>query len=347
MISVLTKLSNNSLMWQLRYRILIFLVRFMKPWGIQVESTTFCNLRCVFCERSSSNRKNSSLDLEKFVAFIKPQDFLKFPGFGFSVDLTRTGEPLLNENLLRMVHHVKQGGGRCGFTSNFLLADKRKAKELLDSGLDYIGISLDAADRHLYETVRRGAQFHRLVENISTFVSQRNELHKKSPSLSIMCTVSNDNIVSEMPKVVKLASDLGITKIRFQTAARVDGEPYNPNSLENFQNYFRDALQIARNNGISLETSALVNKRRCCIPFYPFVTVEGYILPCCWITQMMSHGDQITLSFGNVFQEDLLNIWFSDAYINFRKRVLSGNFPSICLNCPVVDIPKDGNDAGG
>ncbi len=332
---VLDKLIFNNLrIGRLFLKMVVILLKFMKPPYIQVESTTRCNLRCEFCERSTRAGKGSDLDLGKFTSFIRGGGFFR-PRF--TIDLTGVGEPLLNKNLLQMIRCVKETGGWCGFTSNFLLIDEAKAEELIASGLDYIYISLDAASKNLYENMRKGADFGRLMRNISTFITQKRRLQARKPSLSFLSTVTESN-GGEILALIKLAADAGVGKVNFQSAGKVHEKPYDPTEIEDFEGLLNDALKLSKERGVTIDTHFLTGKRKWCLPVIPFIAVEGCVLPCCWATQIMPREEYIELSFGNAFEEDFSKIWSSPAYVDFRKKILLGDYPSTCGNCPVVDV---------
>jgi MoaA/NifB/PqqE/SkfB family radical SAM enzyme len=85
------------------------------PFVIQVEPTTSCNLKCVFCPINDKtiSIKKETMKLKTFMKMVDqcrefPQaiKFLRFIGIG---------EPLLNKDLPEMISYAKQSGGGGGY----------------------------------------------------------------------------------------------------------------------------------------------------------------------------------------------------------------------------------------
>ncbi len=57
------------------------------------------------------------------------------------------------------------------------------------------------------------------------------------------------------------------------------------------------------------------------------IFLDGSVVPCCY-------DDQGKIIFGNIFKQDVLEIWNSPISFNFRSNVHKGNPPQFCLdNC--------------
>ena len=75
------------------------------------------------------------------------------------IDLTGSGEPLMNKNLDQMVRIAKDSGCRVGFSTNGVLLTPDRFDGLLDAGLDWVAFSIDAATSETYQKIRIGASF--------------------------------------------------------------------------------------------------------------------------------------------------------------------------------------------
>jgi MoaA/NifB/PqqE/SkfB family radical SAM enzyme len=76
-----------------------------KPYLLYVDPTSFCNLRCPFCETvmQTDSREKKQLLVEDF------DHILEHIGeYLFEISFFNWGEPLLNHNLPKMVKHAKQ-----------------------------------------------------------------------------------------------------------------------------------------------------------------------------------------------------------------------------------------------
>ena len=68
-------------------------------------------------------------------------------------------EPLLDPLLFERIKYAKSKGLRVMFNSNGCLLTEEKINALLDSGLDSITFSFDAATKETYEKTRVGGDF--------------------------------------------------------------------------------------------------------------------------------------------------------------------------------------------
>lgn len=76
------------------------------------------------------------------------------------------GEPLLNPNVVSMVKHAKSNGLTVEVVSNFTLADLNLLESLVESQLDYLGVSMVAASPQVFERIRAGAKFEDVINNV-------------------------------------------------------------------------------------------------------------------------------------------------------------------------------------
>ncbi|MGE5253992.1 MAG: radical SAM protein, partial [Planctomycetaceae bacterium] len=152
----------------------------MLPKTLYLEVTNRCNLRCRGCIRYRGGWESErDLSLEEFLRITD-----QLPDLERAV-LHGIGEPLLNRDLPAMIHHLKGRPVTVLFNSNGLLLDEKKQHELIDSGLDELRVSLDAASPEGYKALRNSRQFDRLVENLRTMASRLKSCGLKRPKLSL------------------------------------------------------------------------------------------------------------------------------------------------------------------
>jgi radical SAM protein with 4Fe4S-binding SPASM domain len=125
-------------------RCLIYYRRLDFPDRIDIETTTYCNLRCSFCPNSKYPRgllKNKKLmDLGLFNKIIDELTELKFRG---SLILAFYGEPLTDKRMPNLIRSIKDKlpKSRVIIYSNGTLLTIELYKELVESGIDIISIS--------------------------------------------------------------------------------------------------------------------------------------------------------------------------------------------------------------
>lgn len=169
---------------------------------LQVEPTLRCNLRCVMCPWLELRAEAGDMVWETFqrlVPYLRSADGL---------DLTGGGEPLVQPRLVDMVRAGKQAGCTVGFSTNGVLLDAQARSLLLGAGVDWVALSLDAAVPETYASIRPGASFDAVVENIARLA----DAGRGAPSLSIFFVMMRQN-VHELPTLVSLASQAGVRQI--------------------------------------------------------------------------------------------------------------------------------------
>ena len=126
-----------------------------KLW--QIESSIACNLNCVMCpwkdERTQSFKTGDMA--EEIWEALRPY----LPETA-SVDFTGGGEPLLHPNLVAWIREANAAGCRTGFLTNGLILNREKSLQFIQSGIDWIGFSMDGATAAVCETRRLCCTLH-------------------------------------------------------------------------------------------------------------------------------------------------------------------------------------------
>lgn len=155
------------------------------PLHLDIEATSYCNLKCTFCDRQILVDKGmlGSMDMELFRHILNQFDEeQRLWGVKFSY----RGEPLLNKNIPEMIRYAKQRGVLdIYFNTNAMLLTEERCRAIIESGLDRISISLDGIEKDSYEAVRVGANFNTVVKNIETLLRVRDEMRSSIPKVRI------------------------------------------------------------------------------------------------------------------------------------------------------------------
>jgi len=158
------------------------------PAVVRVETTNACNAKCTICPHKDLRRPITRMDDTLFGQII---DECATFGCG-EVHLHNFGEPLLDKALETRVKYAKDRGLRKVkiFCNGSLLTEKR-ARGLIEAGLDEIKISFDGATQEEFEQIRPPLKFGTVVENIKQLVALRDEL--KSPMrVNVACCSTSD-----------------------------------------------------------------------------------------------------------------------------------------------------------
>ncbi|MGC9203599.1 MAG: radical SAM protein [Thermoplasmata archaeon] len=162
--------------------------------------TLRCNLRCIHCYANAKSEKSPN-ELTENEIFGTIDDLRRM---GLPVVILSGGEPMLHENIYEISRYADESGIRVTLSSNGTLIDEKSAFRLAESGVKYVGISLDGYGEK-NDTFRgvRGA-FERAVEGLRNV--------KDAGMMSgIRFTVTKYN-VSDLPKVFELGMELGIDR---------------------------------------------------------------------------------------------------------------------------------------
>jgi radical SAM protein with 4Fe4S-binding SPASM domain len=160
------------------------------PQYINVEPTNACNLKCVICSTSNNgSRKRGFMSLDLFRQVVGEA---KSAGVQ-KIALFLAGEPLLHKDLPYMVAHVVSNGMEARIRTNATLLTAEKSEALLDAGVDFLGISFDGDNKKDYESIRVGADYDQVLENIFTFLRLKKKKGLEKPFVSLQMIKLVDN----------------------------------------------------------------------------------------------------------------------------------------------------------
>lgn len=319
-----------------------------QPVDIQIEPTSKCNLSCIMCGRTYLNRMNGNMNYQNFKKIINQFLYLRF------LTLQGLGEPLLNPDIFKMIKFAKSKGIEVRISSNATLLTPENSKKLVSTGLDSIYLSIDGASPKTYKSIRKGANFDLVINNIEVLMKTKKMLKKDLPRVTLDIVGMRTNL-EEIPKMVKLAHSLGIENVNvrhlyFSLNQRntinltKSNEIFSVNSLENeslfnqnpekVNTIFKAALKTSNKLGInlhlpSIEPNILKQKEfKCRWPWlHTYIDFEGNVTPCCICP------DKNEICFGNILNQPFNEIWNSKPYREFRYNIASHNFPKVCNDC--------------
>ena len=201
-------------------------------------------------------------------------------------------------------------------TNGFLL-DEAMVKKLKDSGLDFIGVSIDSSFEAVHDKLRGVIGiFKRAITGI-----------KYCKKYNLECYISTyatkENLKNgDLEKLMKLAKKLGV-KIRILSSIR-SGKLFNRKDLVLSPEEITLLRNLLEKNMVYWETDDLDDKE---IPFFCnaleknffYISAHGDVQPCCYLP----------IIFGNIRKEPLESIvrrmWDSDMFVNYKE----------CSDCPV------------
>jgi hypothetical protein len=317
------------------------------PVCLYLEVTNRCNLLCETCPRTFEELEPPA-DMS-WALFTKIVD--QVPDVA-RVVLHGVGEPMLVKNLPKMIRYLKDRGTYVLFNTNGTLLNPKKFQEIIDTGLDELRVSLDAADRKSYLAVRGKDFFNRIVRDVGKFTAYQRQMGVTSPRVSLWLTGLKET-VDQLPAFVRLAADMGVTEVHLQRLVFDEagfGKARPEESL--FEQTRADetaaieaAIALGADLGVTLDASGATEpglslKRQaddkpwatCRRPWsLMYFTAHGRALPCC-IAPFSARGYE-NYTLGDATQDTLRDIWNSPAYKGFRTSLLGDAPPAPCQNC--------------
>lgn len=122
-------------------------------WTLGIGVTSSCNMKCPFCY-SQDQRETNDLPLDRWISFVKSNAFfIKAINYG-------TGENTLSKTWYELIHYIRNyfPGIRQAITTNGYLSkaiEDSKKKDVLDSCIDEIDVSIDFANPEIHDKIRR------------------------------------------------------------------------------------------------------------------------------------------------------------------------------------------------
>ncbi len=177
------------------------------PAKLFVETTTRCNLGCSMCVKQSEGCGMHEGEM--------PEEVFSALGPAFShleaLVLNGVGEPLLHPGLERFIRTAKLAmppEGWVGFQSNGLLLKERRALSLVESGLDKICISVDAASPERFRRVREGGEFSAIEEAFAALNTAKRRSKRPEVQVGIEFVLMRGNL-GELPVALRWAAGHG------------------------------------------------------------------------------------------------------------------------------------------
>jgi len=160
------------------------------PNRINIEPTNRCNLRCRMCPRRDLTRPVGEISMKLFDKLA--QEISRHAPA--EVRLHKDGEPLLNPQIFDLIDHIKTVAPSTllNMDTNALLLDEAKAEKILDSKLDVLLFSVNAATAETYKKVRGSTKFNQVIANIERFLKMRKERRYVWPRVKVQLIVMRD-----------------------------------------------------------------------------------------------------------------------------------------------------------
>jgi len=315
------------------------------PREVHIELTARCNLNCAFCYRQSWPGPFEDMDMDLFRRLVDELEELGVE----TVWLSGWGEPLFHPNFEEALDLI-EGRFRIGIVSNGLLLE-RHAERIVEAGVDWVVLSIDSFQQDLYEVLRRGSRLQTVEAGMMRLDALRRERGRGGkPAIWISTIVMRSNY-RDLPSHVERASRLGANGLLLSNLIPTTEEMareaiYFGEALEDLQEVMHMARMRAIIENLRLVEPEFTYRTERSCPFINnrmlVVSWDGDVVPClfalhdyyAWIDGREKLVKRI--SFGNMREGTLREIWDSPEYVKFRALVRLAQYPS-CNDCQFKD----------
>ena len=294
-----------------------------------IPVTDRCNLKCTMCPRQATD---AIVDMDIADEAV---DALLDAGPNFvSALLQGQGEPLLYPKIFSLIPRIKArmaAGGEVGLTTNATFLDEPTAVRLLETGLDFLYFSVDAASREVYEAIRVGARFDRVTENIRRCTRYRQASGRTRPRFMLNFVI----LEAQSPRNPGICLFGGPTGGGTRDLQLLHGYAATGNMKALGDGGAPGPFSASPGGGEEVAGQcgyAPLQKSPREICFFmerAVALLPGKVFPCHAMAPGYSTSTR-NRSFGDVRRTPLLEIWNSPDYLEFRRRVLTGDFPPEC-----------------
>lgn len=194
----------------------------MRPLNVIFDITDRCNLRCMMCHFSSTER----ISFPPFdvagpmpVALFEKIAREYFP-HAHRVVLGSAAEPLMHPHFADIVTIAgRYGVPDLWFPTNLLPLTDVTAKAIVDAKVNTVGVSIDGVRKETYEAVRVGATWERLMEKLEMLRTAR---RSKRPAIRLTFTWMRRNR-DELREMPAFAASIGATELDVRMIAPAQG----------------------------------------------------------------------------------------------------------------------------
>ena len=339
---------------------------------VYIEPTDQCNISCRTCIRNGWDESLGRMTEETFERILDgAQKISPIPTIFFA----GLGEPLFHKQTVAWIARAKAIGAQVELITNGTMLTEKRSRQLIESGLDVIWVSIDGATPESYADVRLGAQLPKVVANLSRFRKMRPGGHYPRPEIGIAFVAMSRNI-DDLPEVFRLGRSLGakyfsvsnvlpytanmqpemlytrtlrdVTYMSSPTHAKLSLPRMDIN--EKTREAFLQALQSGYN--VNFAGNSLGGATDVC-NFIESGTLsigwDGGVSPCWPLMHTHTsylHGKPHVSRrhvVGNVNEQSLPDIWLDDEYLAYRQKVQSFGFApcTFCGGCEMSEANEE------
>jgi len=259
------------------------------------------------------------------------------------------GEPLLREDIFELISFTKNHRMNACVTSNGYIINQNTAFKLSRSGINVVNISIEG-DKKIHDYLRGEGAFDKAILALEYLKEQKIES-------TIAATVSRYNFEC-LKTVLELAKAKEATTVRFQPFSRIflkDGSKgddffIDKKDKERLEEIIEEIIKLSNEYKISTNPVSYLRNipsylckeksvmKKGCSALWTSCPInsKGEVFPC-W---NLAGQDKII---GNINQESLADLWFSNRHNQIRESVLQAGCFGCMMSCYDEVFGSDGN----
>ncbi len=138
---------------------------------VRIETTNHCPLNCVMCPHDTMSRVKGIMDMDVFKKVV--DDALKCDIK--SIFIGGFGEPLTDTLLADRIKYIKSQNPDIfiNFISNGVLWTEKRARSLIEAGLDEVRFSIYGTTPEVYKEVHGRNDFENVVSNVNRLIAMK------------------------------------------------------------------------------------------------------------------------------------------------------------------------------
>lgn len=295
---------------------------------INVEVSSVCDVKCVFCVYRLGYRKNETMKTEDFRKLAKSATNLGY----VNLDLTPpSGELFLNKNAVAIIRAAKESGFKhIGTYTNGISLHNHNVDELLRSGINVIIISFPGFGGKYYKEICQADKFEEFERSITLLM----ETHRKINSEVIIIfeprTYLSVDQIAKSDFYCKFVSKFIGNKICIREPLRV------------FDSWCGEIKERHLVKGMKVDISAIKsvhpfkNAYPCARIFITGVLVNGDVRLCNCRYDKTIGTEKDSLFVGNIYDYENLEelVRENDEQVQkVRSEFRSGKMPALCKRC--------------
>lgn len=309
-----------------------------KPLTLRLILTSQCNINCIMCDLTSQKSRFTIPYevIKQIVDFFPYLERLDWQG----------GEVFLVEYFEELFQKASLYPNICQtLQTNGLLLDKKWAELLAKYNIAVL-FSIDGTTKKTYESIRRGAKFEDLLENIYVFNEYREKYNSNATKILCVCIMRSNYM--ELGEFVDLAIKYDFNQISFGSIHGTNAfnenifNPVDSQAMEYLKEKMPIIEKICEEKGIILECSfkaCLIDKTDNLVKNYSIENNDGEIkckLPWTNLCIDAIRGGEVypeclcSRGVGNIMRDSLFNIWNAPVMQQYRLAIASDNFKRIC-----------------